>query len=109
MFFKKKKKLLTLEEFVEKLREKLPVSITGLEVIAGVKSLLLIEYKNNRHTFNYEKEYEKYAENPDSIDEIYANIKSDILSRLEPIKVDAAKILPRIKNRQYFKEHIEDN
>jgi len=109
MFFRKKKKILTQEEFLELIKKKLILNIDGLEVISHTDGLLLMTYENNRKTFSFDKEYEKYIENPDSIDEIYANIKSHILAHMESTKVDAEKILPRIENIQFIKERIEGN
>jgi hypothetical protein len=100
---------LTEEEFVKKLSEKLPLSIDGLEVISCTTMHLLIEYKSDRNIFNYNEEYKNYVNNPDSIDEIYANIKSAFLSREELIKVNPEQILPRIKNKQFIKERVEGN
>lgn len=109
MFFKRKKKILTEEEFVNKLGEKLESSIDGLEVSLHASTQLLLGYKNYRKIFSYSEEYQKYLENPDSIDEIHTNVKSAFLSLVELTKVDAEKILPRIENKQFIKEHIEGN
>lgn len=109
MFFKKKKKILTQEEFLKLIKKKLLLSIDGLEVIPQTAGLFLMTYENNRKTFSFDKEYEKYIENPDSIDEIYANIKSDVLAHMESTKVDAEKILPRVENIEFVKERIESN
>ncbi|MEN2413690.1 DUF1444 family protein [Flavobacterium mesophilum] len=107
MFFKKKKKVLTEQEFLEMIKEKLPLSIHGLEVIPQTNGLLLMTYDNNRKTFSFDTEYEKYIENTDSLDEIYAKIKSNVQALMESTKVDAEKILPRIENMQFIKDRIE--
>lgn len=109
MFFKKKKKILTYQEFVNMLNEKLPLSIEGLKVSSCTTLTLLMEYKNNKYMFNYDKEYEQYLENPESIDEILAAIKSSFFNEVGLIKVNAEKILPRIENKHFIKERIEGN
>lgn len=109
MFFKKKKKIFTQEEFLNVIKKKLLLSINGLEVLPRTDGILLLTYENNRKTFSFDKEYEKYIENPDSFEEIYANIKSDIKAQMESTKVDAEKIFPRIENFQFIKERIEGN
>jgi len=109
MFFKKKKKIVTEEEFVNKLGEKLESDIPGLDVSIHHSIQLVLGYKNYRKIFSYSEEHQKYLQNPESFEEIYANVKAAFFSLVEVSKVDVEKIFPRIENKQFIKERLEGN
>lgn len=108
MFFKKKKKIISQDEFAKILIEKLVLNIDGLKVISQKYSTLHTEYKNNKYLYSHQEAYEKYLDNPDSIDEILlGQIKAYISSHVETKIVNVEKIFPRIEKKEFVKEYSE--
>lgn len=108
MFFKKKKKLLTKQQFFEMIKQKLSLSVDNLKVSFFSEDSLLMVYKNNEFVFNYIKEYKDYLENPEIIDQIFAIIKSTFLSYIDFPKVNSEKVFPRIENEQFIKDSVKN-
>ncbi|KFF04230.1 hypothetical protein [Flavobacterium reichenbachii] len=108
MFFKKKKKILTQQEFLGMIKEKLPLSVDKLKVSYYSADSLLMEYKNNEFVFNYVNEYNNYVTDSLSIDVIFAIIRSNFLTYIELPKVNSEKIFPRIENQQFIKESVKN-
>lgn len=108
MFFKKKKKIFSQDEFAKVLIEKLVISIDGLNVISQKHSILQTQYKNDKYLFSHVKAYEKYLDHPDSIDEILLEqIELYIVTHVGTAKVNVEKIFPRIENKEFVKENTE--
>jgi hypothetical protein len=108
MFFKKKKKILTQQEFLEMIKEELPLSVDNLKVSYYSEDSLRMEYKNNEFVFNYIKEYKNYVADSVSIDLIFSIIKSNFLTYIESPKVDIEKIFPRIENKEFIKQSVKN-
>jgi uncharacterized protein YtpQ (UPF0354 family) len=108
MFFKKKKKIFSQDEFAKILIEKLVLNIDGLKVISQKHSNLQTQYKNDKYLFSHVKAYEKYLDHPDSIDEILLKqIEFYIVTHVGTAKVNVEKIFPRIENKEFVKENTE--
>ncbi|KFF04228.1 DUF1444 family protein [Flavobacterium reichenbachii] len=109
MFFKKKKKLFSQDEFAKILIEKLTLGIDGLKVNSKTNLEFFTEYKNNKYLFNYNEFYEIYLSDPNSIDAIINGvIKSAFDVHAGTVKVNIEKIFPYIKNKEFVKEYSED-